>query len=393
MGRVIIHVDMDAFYASVEQLDSASLRGVPVIVGGTSNRGVVSAASYEARRFGVRSAMPIFEARKRCPQGVFLPVRMSRYKEVSREVMEILEGFTPLVEQISIDEAYLDVSGMERILGTPDRVGFKIKEEIKEATSLTCSVGIAPNKFLAKIASDMDKPDGLIVIKPDEALGVIENLPIEDVPGVGGKSVQRLKELGVRVLADIKKAPEGLLIERTGKFGKRLLNLSRGVDESPVCPYTEAKSLSSENTLPEDTNDMEVLKRQLLVQSETVGRRMRERGLRGTTVTLKLKGSDFKQITRSATLEGSTDSTNIIYCQGLKLLENIDVSRRFRLIGIGVSNFVTGRDGPEQLDLFGKEAAKGAPWEDVEKALDTIRERFGNDAIKRGSLCADDNGL
>jgi DNA polymerase-4 len=385
MNRVILHIDMDAFYASVEQVDHPALKGKPVIVGGPSNRGVVCAASYEARKFGVRSAMPIFQAKQKCPNGIYLPVRMARYQEVSKKVMDILAGFSPLVEQVSVDEAYMDISGIDRVLGSPKKTSLQIKQSIKKATSLTCSIGIAPNKFLAKIASDIEKPDGLTLIEPDEVLPFIATLPIRKVPGVGEKTVGRLEEIGVHMLGDVQKTGEGLLLERTRKFGRRLLDLSKGIDESPVVPYSEPKSISCEETLAKDTDDMDILKRVLLMQSELVGRRARAKGLMGTTVTLKLKRGDFRQMTRSVTIEEPTNSSNVIYEQVVKLLKVVKVSK-FRLIGVGLSNLVSAEESKKQLNLFQVGAPGKKPWAEAEKAMDAIKERFGGDAIKRGGL-------
>ncbi|MFC1535438.1 DNA polymerase IV [Thermodesulfobacteriota bacterium] len=387
MERVILHIDMDAFYASVEQLDNPDLRGKPVIVGGTSLRGVVSAASYEARRYGVHSAMPIFQARKKCPEGFFVPVRMERYKELSRHIMKILESFSPLIEQVSIDEAYMDLSGTGRLFGPPKDIGDKIKQRIKEETTLTGSIGIAPNKFLAKIASDMNKPDGFTIISPEEVPLFIKNLPIEKVPGVGKKTFQTLHKMGVFKLGDVKRLSDQLPLERTGKFSQRILELSMGIDESPVVPYTEAKSLSSEDTLFVDTNDIIVLKKQLLRQSEIIGRRLRAGGVKGKTITLKLKQADFKQITRSLTIDEPTHSSQSIYHYGLKLLKEIDHSMKFRLIGIGVSNFTEQDISHKQLNLFEKsECKEDSAWNGAEKAMDAIVKRFGKEVIKRGGL-------
>jgi len=389
MNRVILHIDMDAFYASVEQMDNPTLKGRPVIVGGTSHRGVVSAASYEAREFGVRSAMPIFKAKQRCPDGVYLPVRMNRYQEVSRQVMEILKRFSPLVEQVSIDEAYMDISGVDRLLGLPIDMGLEVKRSIRETTSLTCSIGIAPNKFLAKVASDLHKPDGLTIIPPEKVPKFIEKLPIEKVPGVGKKTVQTLHKMKVLTLGDVQNLSERELLKKTGKFGERLLALSRGIDETPVLAHMASKSISSEKTLSVDTNDKEILKKRLLIQSEMVGKRAREKGLKGTTVTLKLKRADFKQLTRRVTIEEATHSTNTIYEQGLKLLAQVKAPTKFRLIGIGLSNLVPVADIPRQLSLFGKTEPNDRSWENVERAMDAIKERFGRDAIKRGGLLKD----
>jgi DNA polymerase-4 len=388
MNRVILHIDMDAFYASVEQVDHPSLKGKPVIVGGASNRGVVCAASYEARKFGVRSAMPIFQAKQKCPDGIYLPVRMARYQEVSREVMGILAEFSPLVEQVSVDEAYMDMSGIDRVLGSPRKTGLQVKQRIRAVTSLNCSIGIAPNKFLAKIASDLEKPNGLVLIEPDEVLPFIATLPIRKVPGVGEKTVGRLEEIGIHMLGDVQKIEENLLLERTGKFGRRLLDLSKGIDESPVSPYSEPKSISSEETLAKDTDDTNVLKRVLLMQTELVGRRARAKGLMGTTVTLKLKRTDFRQMTRSVTIEEPTSSSNEIYEHIVKLLEGVK-STKFRLVGVGLSNLVSAEDSKRQLSLFQRVDPTKTPWKEAEKAMDAIKKRFGGDAIKRGGLLND----
>jgi DNA polymerase-4 len=385
MERIVLHIDMDAFYASVEQLDDPELRGKPVIVGGSSNRGVVSAASYEARTFGVRSAMPIFQAKKKCPQGVFVPVRMARYKEMSHQVMEILERHSPIVEQVSIDEAYLDITGLERLHGSPEQIGRRIKEEIRRLTSLSCSVGIAPNKFLAKIASEANKPDGLTIIPSREAATVSRRLPIGKVPGVGKKTVERLAQLKVVNLGDLLALPESALVKTVGKFAHTLLEFAKGTDDSPVVSHTDAKSISSEETFEENTNDFEVLKKELLRQAEEVGRRLRRHGLKGSTVTLKLRRADFVRITRSISFNEPTDSTKTIYGWALKLLDAVELSGKFRLIGIAVSGFAASPLTPAQLNLFERERKPGS-WREVEKAMDSIAEKFGRSAIKRGSL-------
>ena len=377
---------MDAFYASVEEMDRPELRGKPVIVGGTSNRGVVSAASYEARKFGVRSAMPIFEAKRRCPHGIFIPVRMGRYQEVSRQVMHILERYSPVIEQVSIDEAYMEVSGLERLFGSPVELATRMKQEVKERTALTCSVGIAPNKFLAKIASEFRKPDGLTVISPGEAEPFAASLPIEKIPGVGKKTVDRLKAMGVSRLGHVGDLPEQVLSRAVGKFGRTLLAFARGEDDSPVVPYSDAKSISNEETLEENSDDPEILRKELLSLAENVGRRLRENGLAGSTVTLKLKRADFVLITRSLSLSKPTNSTNTLYKAGLRLLDEVELSGKFRLIGIGASKLVRTAEGQEQLELFDEESKKASSWKSVEKAMDNIKKRFGKDAIKRGGV-------
>ena len=377
---------MDAFYASVEEMDRPELRGKPVIVGGTSNRGVVSAASYEARKFGVRSAMPIFEAKRRCPHGIFIPVRMGRYQEVSRQVMHILERYSPVIEQVSIDEAYMEVSGLERLFGSPVELATRMKQEVKERTALTCSVGIAPNKFLAKIASEFRKPDGLTVISPGEAEPFAASLLIEKIPGVGKKTVDRLKAMGVSRLGHVGDLPEQVLSRAVGKFGRTLLAFARGEDDSPVVPYSDAKSISNEETLEENSDDPRILRKELLNLAENVGRRLRESGLAGSTVTLKLKRADFVLITRSLSLSKPTNSTNTLYKAGLRLLDEVELSGKFRLIGIGASKLVRTAEGQEQLELFDEESKKASSWKSVEKAMDNIKKRFGKDAIKRGGV-------
>ncbi|MDP2993464.1 MAG: DNA polymerase IV, partial [Deltaproteobacteria bacterium] len=312
MSRTILHMDMDAFFAAVEQVDNPALKGKPVIVGG-AKRGVVSTASYEARKYGVRSAMPIFEAKRRCPQGIFLPVRMDRYQEVSQKMMAILEAVSPLVEQVSIDEAFVDLTGTERLHGDCIQTSRKIKERIWAETALTCSIGIAPNKFLAKIASDLQKPDGLTIVPEEEVQSFLKDLPVGKLPGVGPKSEESLRSLGIYAVSDILRFPPELLERKFGKYGLRLVELAQGIDDSPVIPCGPAKSMGSEDTLPEDTTDINILKKQLLSQAEEIGERLRGHGLKGRTVTLKLKHSDFTLVTRSHSLKEATCATKIIY--------------------------------------------------------------------------------
>ena len=372
---------MDAFFASIEQLDNSRLKGKSVIVGG-STRGVVSTASYEARAFGVRSAMPIFEAKRLCPNGIYLPVRMSRYREVSDKVMSVVEEFSPLVERVSIDEAFLEISGTEKLHGTPEDVGFKIKRRIKEDTSLTCSIGIAPNKFLAKIASDINKPDGLTIITEHKVQKFLSNLPVGKLPGVGDKTLKELKKLGIRFASDILKYPEEAFKKRFGKFGQRLIELAEGIDESPVSPYTEAKSISSEDTLPEDTNNVEVLKRWLMSQAEVVGRRLRKANLKGRTITLKLKYSDFRSVSRSRTLNMPSNATKTIFDTASALLENYGRPAKVRLIGVGVSNF---EEPTIQYQLFDNRDIAEKKFQKVDQAIDQLTDKFGISIIKRGT--------
>jgi len=384
---MILHVDMDAFYASVEQLDNPELRGKAVIVGGKSKRGVVSAASYEARHCGVHSAMPIFKAKKLCPEAAFIKPRMYRYKQVSKNVMAVLEQFTPMVEVVSIDEAYLDVSGCGRLHGTPLDIAQKIKKEIKHQTGLNCSVGIAPLKFLAKIASDMDKPDGLTEITPAETADFIENLVIEKVPGVGKITGKILKEMGIHRLGEARQYTEKALTERLGKFGIRLLALANAQSDARVEPDAAAHSISTENTLSENTSDRQFLTNKLLAQAETVARQLRAKKFKARTVTLKVKHADFKLITRRTTLERPTQSGMTIFKAAADLFRDYPLTMDLRLIGVGASGLLP-MDTPVQQDLFSSDTGTGSDqkWEKADQALDDIAKKFGRGTVKRGAL-------
>ncbi len=380
--RTILHIDMDAFYASVELLDNPTLQGKPVIVGG-GVRGVVSAASYEARKYGVHSAMPIFRARKLCPQGVFLPVRMSRYKETSQKVMAVLESFSPLVEQVSIDEAYLDVTGTRRLRGDPVDAALSMKSRIRKEIGITCSVGIAPNKFLAKIASEMNKPDGLFVIEPQQVAAFLSTLPVSKIPGVGKKSVEKLHLLGVETVGDVASLPEKLVIQRFGVYGERLLELTRGVDEREVTPDHETKSVSAERTFAEDTSDRETLRHWLLSEAEEVGQRLRRYGLKGKTIVLKCKTQDFRLSTRSRTLDRPTDATSEIYETACRLLDEFSLKKPLRLIGVGVATL----DRPErQLSLWTPDRGVDGRHSRADRAVDAVKAIYGGKSIRRGSL-------
>jgi len=387
--RIIAHIDMDAFYASVEVLDNPALKGKPVIVGGDMKRGVVSAASYEARRFGVHSAMPLFQARRLCPNGIFLHGRMDRYVEVSGVVMWSLKEFSPLVEQVSVDEAYVDLTGTGQLFGRPEATARAIKRRIREKTSLTCSIGLSVSKLLAKIASDMNKPDGLTVVPPADVMDFLDALPVGKVPGIGAKGEEELGKLDIRYVGAIKRFSPAWLEERFGKFGAWLVEIAKGDDGSAVEPYTAPKSISAEDTLPEDTDDEEVLKRYLLEQSDRIGRRLREEGFRGRTVTLKLKFHDFRQITRSETLDEPTQLGEVIYREADKLFEahhlRSKLRSKVRLVGVGVSNLES-LEPPAQMSLFRESKPSTEKWEKVEKATDEIARRFGDGAVKRGRL-------
>lgn len=382
----ILHIDMDAFYASVEQMDQPELRGRPVAVGGIGGRGVISAASYEIRKYGVRSAMPGATARRLCPQGVFLPVRMERYKEVSRQVMHALEEFSPLVEQASVDEAYMDATGLERLFGPIPELCETIRARVRKATGgLTCSVGAAPVRFLAKIASDQNKPDGVFLIHPEDVDSFLKTLPVGKIPGVGKRGREILQELGVRYAGQIPNRPRAFWEQRFGKWGGELYDRCRGMGSTEVVPYAAPKSCSAENTFERDTLETATLRRWLLAQSDRVASDLRRHGVRGRTVTLKAKFADFRQVTRSRSLDHRTSETDTIYGTALELLEELCPRTPLRLIGVGVSNF---SPRSRQLSLLEpEETSRPDPKKQhLEQTVDAIRRRFGPGAVRRAAL-------
>jgi DNA polymerase-4 len=387
---MIIHIDMDAFYASVEQLDRPELKGRCVIVGGTARRGVVSAASYEARKFGVHSAMPMFQAMKKCPDAIVIPPRMSRYKDISAKIMSILKRYSPLVEAVSIDEAYLDVTGCERIHGTPESIAAGIKQTIRRELELSCSVGVAPVRFLAKIASDMNKPNGMMVIQPNDVMEFIDRLPVHKVPGVGKLSCRQLKIMGISMLGDVNRYPLEMLIRRFGKFGRRLIQLAKGIDKTPVLPTFKHKSVSSEKTLAQDTLDVQQLKKILLEQSGIVGRELRKMNMWARTITLKIRHDTFRLITRRVSLRTPTQSSEIIYREAALLLDHYRLSQKVRLVGVGASA-LTDAATPVQLDLFAAETrAEENNWKKVDRVMDDISQKYGRSVIQRATLAEKD---
>ncbi len=379
--RRIAHIDMDAFFASIEQLDHPEWRGKPLAVG-DGPRSVVSAASYEIRAFGVRSAMPVLQAKKLCPHGLFVPVRMWRYKEMSRRVMAVLQRFSPLVEQASVDEAYLDATGLARLFGPPEEFASTLRAAVKAETGLTCSVGMAPVRFLAKIASDYHKPDGQTIIRPEDVRAFLDALPVQKVPGVGGRTLETLQKLGVKNAGDVLRQPASFWQKQLGERGLWLHALAQGRDDRPVTPFTPPKSSSAENTFDKDTRDPVILRRWLLLQSDRVGADLRAQGVRGRTVTLKAKFADFTQVTRSRTLPEAICDTQTIFDTAVSLLAELNPRQDLRLIGVGVSQF---GDKPRQLSLLEPEPTarpKGA----LDSAMDAVRGRFGKGAIIRGDL-------
>ncbi|HEX9190796.1 MAG TPA: DNA polymerase IV [Candidatus Deferrimicrobiaceae bacterium] len=401
-ARTILHLDLDAFFASVEVLDDPSLRGKPVIVGGSERRGVVSAASYESRKYGVHSAMPTATAKRLCPEGVFLPVRMERYREVSEVVFSIFRRFTPLVEPLSIDEAFLDVTGCERLFGSAEEVARKIRAAVREETGLTVSAGVAPNKFLAKIASDLGKPDGMTVVPPGGETGFLDPLPVAKLWGVGKVTERELQRRGVRTIGDLRRVPKGTLTGAFGAHGEQLHRLAHGIDDRPVETEHEAKSIGHEDTYDHDLRERGAMRRELLSLADRVSARLRRHGLKGRTVTLKVKYADFVQVTRAATLSGPTDDGGSLYRVALDLLGNTEAGARpVRLLGISVSKLIpaaAGESAPprmEQLSLFGRPRAgraaaqKPAAPEKVERlnrTVDRIREKYGPKGIVPGAL-------
>ena len=387
---MIVHVDMDAFFASVEQMDNPALRGRPVMVGG-GERGVVATASYEARRFGVHSAMPAVQARRLCPEGIFVRPRFERYKELSGRIMEVLQAHSPLVEQASIDEAYLDAEGLERLYGSLAGLVCSLRCAIRSATGgLTCSVGAAPVKFLAKICSDVNKPDGVFILEPGDVDAFLASLPVRKIPGVGPRMAEALGKFGIRVASDMRRYSPDFFRTRFGRPGLVLLERAMGRDERSVEPVREAKSESAEETLARDTRDLELLRRILLAHAEKVGRRLRGRKLQGRTVTLKIKYADFTQITRSKTLEAPVASTQGIYGAARELLEAVSLKKAVRLIGVGVSNFGAPRERLTLLSLLNGGRSPELENEKrrmkLDRTLDALRERFGEAAVARGAL-------
>jgi DNA polymerase IV len=381
--RQILHVDMDAFYAAVEQHDCPELRGKPILVGGSpQSRGVVTTASYEARPFGCHSAMPMAHAARRCPQAIIVAPRFERYAEVSRQVFAIFEAFTPLVEPLSIDEAFLDLTGSLKLLGPPVQVAQTLKARIQAHTGLTASVGIAPNKFLAKLASDLEKPDGLVVVSPTGVLEFLDPLPIARLWGVGKATLPRFTALGVATFADARRLSESQLRDCFGEAGTHFYQLVRGIDDRPVVSDRDAKSISHETTFAVDIADREQLRSVLLHQLEQVTGRLRRQGRLAHTVTLKIRSSDFVTLTRRTTLAQATDRTDVLWRAAAELLEAWahERSGRVRLIGVGVSQLAD--PSGQQLGLF--EQRSDARQQRLDQTIDAIRRRFGDDAIARG---------
>ncbi|HVX60305.1 MAG TPA: DNA polymerase IV [Pirellulales bacterium] len=381
---MILHVDMDAFYASVEERERPELVGKPLIVGGTpEGRGVVAAANYAVRKFGVHSAMPAATALRLCPQAIVLRPRMDFYARVSEQIREIFDRYTPLVEPLSLDEAFLDVSGSEGLFGSAAEIGRKIKQEIQTELRLTASVGVAPNKFLAKIASDFDKPDGFVVVDAARVQEFLDPLPVGRLWGVGRVAGQALERMGVRTIRDLRLLSVELLERQFGQAGQQLWQLAHGVDQRRVVPDREAKSISHETTFATDLEDMETLRAWIVELAEQVGWRLRRHKLRGRTVQIKVRFDDFQTVTRAQTLAAPTNVTQEICAAATAMLaERLPKRRlRVRLLGVGVSHF----ENPEQIQgsLFADEERQRQSR--LDEAADQVKLRFGSGALQRGS--------
>ena len=385
----VLHVDMDAFFAAVELLARPDLVGLPVAVGGSGTRGVVLSATYEARAFGVRSAMPVLRARRLCPDLVVLPADMSAYTRASRGVMELLAQISPLVEQLSVDEAFLDVRGTRRSTGTPAEVAALVKARIADEQGLPCTVGVAATKFLAKLASQRGKPDGLLVVPPERTVAFLHPLPVTALWGVGDKTAETLQRLGLRTVGDVATAGEPVLRRALGPAaGAHLSALAWGRDARPVVPQEREKSTGAEETFGRDVDDPVVLRRELLRLSERVAGRLRSAGHLGRTVVLKVRFADMTTITRSRTLAGPTDTGRVVYKTARELFDALGLQRaRVRLVGVRCEGLLPVDGTPLQLTLAQQDTAAGAEeWRRAEQAADDAARRFGAGAVRPAAL-------
>lgn len=398
MTSHILHVDMDAFFVSAELVRRPDLRGLPVVVGGTGGRGVVAAASYEARSFGIFSAMSTYQARRLCPRAIFLQGDHSYYASISSKVMEIFERYTPLVEPISLDEAFLDVGGSVRLHGSPFEIAQSIRRDINHEQGLTCSVGIAPNKFLAKLATEEAKPSpgpkgpvpglGVKIVEEYEIQEFLDPLPVRSLWGVGPVTVARLDQIGVTTVLQLRNFPRDSLIQALGKTqGAHLHRLAHGVDERNVEARQNIKSLSHEETFSEDLYSEQRLTTEIFRMADAVGKRLRGLGILGATVNLKVRLKDFSTFTRSVTLPNPTDSGKVVGRNAVNLLESIETSSGVRLLGVGVSN-LTESDLGLQLSFDDIEGSD-PEWRDAEKAIDQIHEKFGTQSIGAASTLSE----
>ncbi|WP_082772755.1 DNA polymerase IV [Actinoplanes sp. TFC3] len=382
-GCTILHVDMDAFFASVEVRRRPELRGKPVVVGGVGPRGVVSSASYEARRYGVRSAMPSSRARALCPHAVFLPPDFSEYSAASRAVMGIFRDMTPLVEPLSLDEAFLDVAGAQRLLGRPAVIARTIRERVYENQRLTCSVGVASTKFVAKLGSTRAKPDGMIVVPADQVLDFLHPLPVDALWGVGEKAAQHLHRLGLATVGDLARAPVRMLRASLGEAAAAHLHeLSWGRDPRRVVPEREEKSIGAEMTYETDVTDPATIRRSLLALADKAGARLRAAGVVGRTVSIKVRMADFRTVSRSRTMPTTTDVAREIFETSWALFQALAPGEPIRLVGVRVENLGSAENAPRQLTLG--EPERG--WREAEAAADAVAARFGRAIVGPASL-------
>jgi DNA polymerase IV len=382
-ARAILHIDMDAFYASVEERDQPALKGKPLIVGGTGGRGVVAAASYAVRRFGVHSAMPMREALRRCPEAIVVHPRMARYQEISEQVFAIFREFTPLVEGLSLDEAFLDVTASRQLLGAPEAIGAEIRRRIARQTGLTASVGIAPNKLLAKIASDLNKPDGMCCIDAGNLRAILDPLPIHKLFGVGRKTLPTVLAAGIRTFGDARVASDEVLWQTFGKHGHAMRDRASGLDDRPVEPDREEKSISAEETFDTDIRAATELRTQLVHLADRTASRLRAQKLLAGTVSVKIRRGDFTTYTRQRSLRPPTQDTAIVSAAAQALLRAWLASQpraAVRLLGVGVSDL----QSLSQSDLFSDPLPDAGSR--LDSAVDGIRDRFGNGLLTRASL-------
>ena len=382
-SRSILHVDMDAFYASVEQRDNPELRGKPLIVGGTSGRGVVAAASYEVRKFGVRSAMPIGRALALCPQAICVRPRMRRYAEVSAQVFAIFNDYTPLVEGLSLDEAYLDVTASLNLKGDPVSIAREIKQRIVDDTALTASVGVAGNKLVAKIASDLDKPDGLTVVSADRVHAVLDPLPVQRLPGLGRKKGDQVRSAGLLTIGDLRRADEQRLRPLFGNDWIRWRERASGIDERPVIADREEKSVSNERTFAADLAEHSAMHAELAALADQVAARLRAKSLRAACIGIKVRRHDFRTLTRQLTLTPATQDSATIGRAARQLLDewlSHEPQARLRLLGVSASAL----DSEVQPDLFA--STEAVPQRKLDATLDAIRDRFGAGSVARASV-------
>ena len=389
----ILHVDLDAFYASVEQLDDPALRGRPVVVGGLGGRGVVAAASYEARAFGVRSTMPMARARRACPEAAFVSPRFDRYSEKSREVMAILESFTPLVEQLSIDEAFLDVRGARRLLGSSVEIAQQLRAQIRTEAGLVASVGVATTKFLAKLASDLSKPDGLLAVAPGTEEAFLAPLPVSRLWGVGPATRKRLERMSVSTIGEVAALPEAALTAALGNsLGQKLRALARNDDPRPVVPEREAKSIGAEETFAVDLKTGAACDRELVRIVDRVAARLHDAGLEARTVTLKFRYANFETKTRARTLPGATVLSTEFLATARELMDAVEFARGVRLLGVSLSQLAPATAWQGTLELDDPDAADDAQRRrraDVERAVDAVRDRFGSRSVGPASVVAE----